>query len=667
LFFSYLCQIKESCLYKMKFTLTACLLFICVIVFAANKQHYTILYDEHKVDSLYDIVRNTQASYPSKLKAMSDAGNVSMYSEYIDKLYPMFNDFLAQSVKASNNDGILLSYNSMAYLHIASWNRCNAVKYLDSAEVYVSQTENPKLLATYYNLRGQYVHRYYPNRSPEAIGLYHKSLSYYDKSGIYGCEDDFVMVVRNITLDAIQRNDFAYVQKNLEKLNALKNNYNSPILEFSYMDVNASLNFAYYHDSHDDVLLDSTIYYTKKAIDFYEQGLLPMPYSYIAVDLYTMVAEAMSMKRSLNPVAIDSLLLIAQEKPEFVDSISIARVYQAKAHTFLRRNMIDSAEVWVLAAKNYLTAGYKANYYSLLKKNIEILSNIYLEKGDYRAVIEHNDLWTKIDEEIRANEVKELELQYEVDAKDSELKSLNSDRLYQQNRHNMLILICVLLLIAVMSFLFLIRSKRKSLNRQFALVNAEREEAKLQLKLKEEQALKIRMKKYEVLSGFHLKEMELIGTTKDLEQLYKDKEALDKQVELYRQKVEAYEILENKGEHTNNYTQSVIIEDLNRLIARQLPSNDVYLNNLESLSRSCIDSLREKSDGSISTSYLKYCVCFAIGMSISDVVECFGIEQATVHMVRYRLKKKFRLGGDDDLGAFLQEHAKIDALYKPSD
>lgn len=159
------------------------------------------------------------------------------------------------------------------------------------------------------------------------------------------------------------------------------------------------------------------------------------------------------------------------------------------------------------------------------------------------------------------------------------------------------------------------------------------------------------------LSDFRLKELELIGKTKDLEQLYKDKEELDKQVELFRQKVEAIEATIEKEEQEEGDIQYVITDDLKRLFAKQTSLTN-YLENLEKLNKSYVDTIIAISHENLSVSYLKYCVCFAIGMGIGEVADCFNIEQASVHMIRYRLKKKFGLSNDDDLSQFLQEQVQ---------
>jgi len=208
--------------------------------------------------------------------------------------------------------------------------------------------------------------------------------------------------------------------------------------------------------------------------------------------------------------------------------------------------------------------------------------------------------------------------------------------------------------LATLFLVFILWVKKRNLNSQLAFINAEREEMKLQAKLKEEQTVKMQLERYIALSDFRLKELEIIGKTKDLEQLYKNKEELDLQVELFRQKVEALEATIKNETQESADLQHVITEDLRRLFFRQISGNQ-YIGNLDKLNKSYVDTIIKLSHENLSVSYLKYCVCFAIGMGISEVAECFNIEQTSVHMVRYRLKKKFGLNIDDDLSQFLQE------------
>jgi len=644
----------KNTLVRMKSIMTFFFIFVSVFI-SANQSLPIAIYNESKVDSLYKIVHSNDFSYSKKINIVSDFTSISLYSEYFDKLFPLFSTLLESANRNSDENGKLFCYNCIANLYFGLWDRDNTNKYLDSAEVYVSKANNAHFIASYYGNRGRYIQRYFPDRMPDAISNYQNSLNYYDKSGEKGKEDELVLVVRNLALDGFQRNDSAYICKNIRKIVELRKSNPSPIVEFFYLDVNSVLNELYFRRTSDEKYLDSMINCANKCLELYENKLLPISFKYIAIDFYAMIADAMSQKKGVDIALIDSLLMIAESKYDPKDSLGFSRIYQTKSLFFFESSMIDSAEVWALKSQKYLESGYKSNNYSRVKTNIDILRAIYYLKGDYKKAIEYDDLWTKKDEEIKANEIKELELQYEVEMKDSELKRLNSDIIYYNNLHKLYIIICILLCLATLFLVLLIRSKRKGLNSRLALIDAEREETKLKLKLKEEQAVKAQLEKYEVLSDFHLKEMELIGKTKDLEQLYLDKENLDKQVDLFRQKIEEYDLFEEKGEQTNYDVQKVISEDLKRLISRQITDGEFLINNINSLSKTYVASLCERCQGRLSVSYLKYCICFTIGMGISDVAECFNIEQSSVHMIRYRLKKKFGLGNDDDLSLFLQE------------
>ena len=76
---------------------------------------------------------------------------------------------------------------------------------------------------------------------------------------------------------------------------------------------------------------------------------------------------------------------------------------------------------------------------------------------------------------------------------------------------------------------------------------------------------------------------------------------------------------------------------------------------LKMIDKQYISKLKNSYNGNLSIPYLKYCICFAIGMEIGEVSECFSIEQSSVHMVRYRLKKKFGLDNNGDLDVFLRK------------
>jgi hypothetical protein len=645
----------------MKFLPNLCLIFAAAFVFVGQSLE-AACGSESRVDLLRAIVLDAGMSFSSKLDALDGfSGSSFCTGSYYEVLLPLLEELLRQGKRERHVGGMLFCYNFMADLYLGLWERERARMCLDSAAMLAGKTDERRFLAPYFRMKGQYIQRYCPVRSPEAIDYYHRSLSYYEEAGFEGKENDVVIVLRNLVFDGFQRNDSAYVHRYMERIAGMRKGFVSPMIDFALMDTKAALHDFYFQRSLVEAHLDSSIYYAKEGLKIYERGGLSRIYKYVATDLYVVVAGQTGRKKDADLCVVDSLLSIAYTKYEADDSIGMGRVYLAKAKVLYDRNLMDSAERVALRAQRHLEAGpgYRTNYYPPVKVNISLLRDIYHAKGDYRKVIEYEDLWMRKDREIRANEIKELELRYEVEAKETEIERLDSDRLYQGSLYKRFFLICCLLCLAIAFVFLLLRLKKRDLNNQIALIHAEKEEAKLKLKLREEQAVKVQLEKYEVLSDFHLKEMELIGKSKDLDLLRQDKAALDEQVELYRRKIEAYESVMNKGKAADYDTYNVIIKDLIFLISKHIkfPPGDEYIHNIEHLSISHIEIFREKSNENLSISYLKYCICFAVGMEIAEVAECFCIEPSSVHMIRYRLKKKFGLENDDDLGLFLRKYS----------
>jgi len=629
------------------------ILFFFTLITAFVKADFSKLsvsYNESIIDSLCEIGFDPAIAYAKKIAVLRVHSSLPFYTEYADKLVLFYDKLLEESVKRSNTEGKFLCYCTLANLSFCMSDRKAAENYLNLAGKDVGQVKDVTGLAIYYRIKAQYLQRYIPDKLLEALNNYQISLSFYEKSGVKGKEDEIALIYRNFSIDAFMRNDSTYVAKSVRKLNELSESHHSPIVAFYYYDVKSTLCNLHYQFTADERFIDSTVYYLKKCLEIHDNGLLPKSFDVLCVDLYAIVAEMMSMKNNPDVIVIDSLLAIVIDT--HLDSIGMARVFQTKARTFLKRNQIDLAEAMALKSQSFLLTGYNNHDYLIEKRNIDLLRHIYKTKGDYKQVIEYNNLWDNKIEEIRANEVKKLELQFEAEMKESELKRLYAEGVYQENRFKLFILACALLCLTSLFLIFFLQFKKRNLNSQIALIDAEREETKLKVKLKEEQTVKMQLEKYMALSDFRLTELELIGKTQELEQLYKDKEELDKQVELFRHKVEAYEVSIGLEEQEGSDKQSVIMEDLKRLFSRQ--SDTKYAENLEMLNKSFIDHIIEKCNGSLSVSYLKYIVCFAIGMGTNEVADIFNIEQSSVHMIRYRLKKKFRLSNDDDLSQFLQ-------------
>jgi hypothetical protein len=428
------------------------------------------------------------------------------------------------------------------------------------------------------------------------------------------------------------------------------------LLDFALYDAMSGKRWLHFNAHNDERSLDSAIFFLRKSLAAYETGLLPHYADNYALDLYTIYAILNIRRGSCTMESIDSLLVSVQQRYEETDSVGLGRICHARARMYVQLGKIDSALIMAHRSEDYLQTHCRYDKFSTLKINSRLLRNLALARRDYNEATHYDDMITDIDAKTRMFEMKERQLQYEALSKQSKLRELNTVSLYNRNRHKIYITICVLLFIAILLYTLYFKAKRDSLNYKLALISKEKEGIMLKQKLKEEQTVLAQLEKYEALSDFYLKEKELVLRDKDMEQLRKDKEELDRQVSLYNRKVELFEQSLNTGKLSYPGVEEVILNDISRMLESRLPSpnKEEYIGKLLLLDKTFAQQLRRKSGGVISALYIKYCVCFAIGMSISEVSDCFSIEPTSAYMTRSRLRKMFALG-DGDLDAYLQQ------------
>ena len=216
-----------------------------------------------------------------------------------------------------------------------------------------------------------------------------------------------------------------------------------------------------------------------------------------------------------------------------------------------------------------------------------------------------------------------------------------------------LLFIAAIIMLWIRFFMF-----KKDIKHRSALLLSEIEEAELQIKMIEDLNEKAQKEKLEVLSDYRIQAMEIDGKNNAMEQLLKDKEILDLQIEDFTEKIKAYQH-RNDAKPTLLKTKEPmykhIVEEITKLVNKKLTDKKDYIESLERIDDQYLSIMESIYKGNMSVLYLKYCVCFAIGMEIGEVAECFSIEPSSVHMIRYRLKKKFGLANIDLLDVYLRK------------
>ena len=614
------------------------------------------------LDSLYDIVHNPQISYTEKMNIFYRC-NYKRNSQP-EKQISVINTLLSESKKKKDINGILYCYIYLADLH-NEWNNEELFNiYIDSADIYVESTTNPLVLAGYHYTKGtQAINAPYGKK--EGYKQFEKAIEYYSQTG--NDIQDISYILYNITAYTTNQPDSLYSKRLIGIIeNILQKDY-SPFIDISLSTMKSDLYNIYFTATEKECMLDSAIFYEKKITELFysNKDILPEELDYDILQSYLLIAEYCSMKKVTDWRYIDECVENAKSIGYSDDSYIMSRISYTEAISLYEQKRYTEAEKKIIEAKIFLSKQINEGgllyppetFYSDEATYAGLHSKILYSMEKYKDAYDYNRIDNDLKLKMRNIETRELEYLYNTEKEEikiEQLKEINAN----QSKSTTMLIIATILLISTMVLLWLwFYTVKKSVKRRSALIKAEKEEMELNLKIKEEQAVKTQLEKYEVLSDYRLKEMELDGKNKAMQLLLNDKEELDRQIEAYTKKINEYELINDKKQEqvkNDEPLNNIIIEDIKKLINKKIPQKRDYLEALNKTDGHFISDLKSAYNGNISVPYIKYCICFTIGLEIGEVSECFSIEQSSVHMVRYRLKKKFGLDNNDDLDVFLR-------------
>ena len=639
------------------------LLFSISLAVKANEEDGEVYLNKEgmTLDSLVSIINDPSISYKEKMEIFYRC-NYKRNSQQ-EKQTLAINTLLSESKINKNINGILYCYIYLADLN-NEWNNEELFnKYIDSAEIYAEKATNPLSLAAYHYTKGtQAINAPYGKK--EGYKQFEKAIEYYSQADSI---QDISYILYNLTAYTTNQPDSLFSKRLIGKVESILQKKYSPFIEFSLNTMKSDLYNIYFNATEKECMLDSAIFYEKNRIALYKSnnGELPDELDYDILQSYLLIAEYCSMKKEADWKYINDCIEKAKSFGYLDDSYIMSRIYYTEALSLSEQKKYKEAEEKIIEAEKYLSQQIEEGesmytsetFYSDQATYASLYGKILYNQGKFKESLEYNKKKNALKLKMRDIETRELEYLYSTEKEERKIEQLMAVNANQATSTTMLV-IAVLLLIATMVLLWLwFYTVKKSIKRRSALIKAEKEEAELNLKIKEEQAVKTQLEKYEVFADYRLKELELDGKNKAMQQLLKDKEHLDNQIEAYMQKIKDYEHNnDRKQEQVKNdeHLNSIIIEDIAKLINKKLPNKSDYIDQLNDIDRLYISTLKNSYDGNLSVPYIKYCICFAIGLEIGEVSECFSIEQSSVHMVRYRLKKKFYLENNDDLDVFLR-------------
>jgi len=301
-----------------------------------------------------------------------------------------------------------------------------------------------------------------------------------------------------------------------------------------------------------------------------------------------------------------------------------------------RDGKTEEVERYLLEAYDIMLTQQPPYYYTMINVT-KGLAGFYEDQRDYKNALKFqqlvNEYSNKSFDQQKALKAQKLEIEYQTEKANNELRFLKEREKSQQQKN--FLYICVAIASTLLLF-FLFRSYhfrlRYSLQREKQL-ELEKQDSELQLKLeKEEQA---RLKAEQQLLEIQQQQLkkEVMANVLQLEHknqmLYNLKDKLTGGDEVNIKKILKEEMILD-----SDFEQA-------KLQIQQVHADFFQL-------------LNEKAQRKLTLLDLKLCAYVYLQMDTRQIAQLMHVEAKSVRMSRYRIKQKLGLEKDDDLNAFLQ-------------
>lgn len=316
-------------------------------------------------------------------------------------------------------------------------------------------------------------------------------------------------------------------------------------------------------------------------------------------------------------------------------------VFGIKSGFAKKKGNLTRAEQYLLQGLSQLMS-VNVNHFRLEYAVNKDLADIAQKKNDIKAALTYQqraeELLKKSFDAQQLFNAQKLEIQYETEKKDQQLKLLEEREVFRKKRNYLYGGIAIALLFGL-TFMFVSYHFRLkyAVEREKKLAKEKEDtaqQAALQLKIeKEEQA---RLKAEQEL--LHLKRQQL------------EKEALANSL-----------IIEHKNDMLKQIHGKIQgggeAGDIQKLLKEELllraDFDDVKMQ-IQQLHPTFFNQLTEKAAQKLTPLDLKYCAYIYLQMTTKQIAQALHVEPQSVRMFKYRLKQKFGLGKDVDLEKFLR-------------
>ncbi|NLR59457.1 hypothetical protein HGH93_15175 [Chitinophaga polysaccharea] len=301
-----------------------------------------------------------------------------------------------------------------------------------------------------------------------------------------------------------------------------------------------------------------------------------------------------------------------------------------------RENNNAGEERYLLDAYEVMKTEQPPYYYTMINV-VNALSALYKRKGDYQKALEYQEKVTEYSNknfsQKQAQNAQKLEIQYETERKDNEMKVLKER---EKSRMLQNYLYACIAVASLLGLVFMFRSYH------FRLRYAMQREKQLQLE-KLDSELQIKLQKEE--QARLVAEQRLMET----QQQQLQKEVMANVLHLEHKNRMLLNIKDKLSEGDPVNMQKILKEEL--VIDNDFENAKLQIQRVHP---DFFNLINEKAQRNLSPLDLKLCAYLYLKMDTRQIAQLMNIEAKSVRMSRYRIKQKLGLGKDEDLNVFLQ-------------
>ncbi|MFC6102874.1 hypothetical protein [Olivibacter domesticus] len=419
----------------------------------------------------------------------------------------------------------------------------------------------------------------------------------------------------------------------------------------------------HYSQKKEKKLLDSSLYANKKSLAIFKEKkpyiLLQNQQALVALNIANTYASYFSDRRD-SVLHYIHIALNAAKQNKAIDVQ--ANCYGILSDYAVQEGKMDVAEEMLLRSKSLVENESKKDYYSMYKV-YTALSNLYQKNENFKTSLLYReksfDAYRMLYDEKTVADMRKLEALYEVKQKDQEIL-FYKEKESQAKKLNYLSFGVVIA--SVFGLLFMYKSYKYRIDyalQQQNLLKVKQEEAELQIKLKQEEAIRIALEKQEAILQARLKKEEA-------ERLRLEQQIIQDQMQQLERKLMTGTLqVEHKNEVLGKLKEKLSTEKMNTETVSKLKRMIVdgqrvdedferVKKELNNIHPSFFDKLQGLSVQKLSQLDLKICAYIFMKIGTKEIAALLKVEPKSIRMSKYRIKQKFAFDKKTDFDDFIR-------------